>query len=63
MGVPFGWPLIDPNPKMRPIVQVAIVIADLAAWVLIMVVIGKWRAIVGGVKNLFSRGTSANSKA
>jgi hypothetical protein len=30
---------------MNPGIQVAILIADLAAWVLIMVIIGKWPVI------------------
>lgn len=41
--------------------QVVIAVADLAVWVLAMVVVGKWRAIVKRCKALFSLSTSAKS--
>jgi hypothetical protein len=47
--------------ELGPGTQVAIVVADLAAWVLIMIVIGKWRAIIERCKALFISRGSANS--
>lgn len=43
--------------------QVAIVVADLAAWVLIMVVIGKWPDIRKRCRALLFRKASAKSDA
>ena len=43
--------------------KVAIVIADLAAWLLIMVIVGKWRAIMSWCRTVLSRNTSPKAGA
>ena len=43
--------------------QVAIVVADLTAWVLIMVVVGKWPEIRKWIRAFLSRKASAKSDA
>ncbi len=42
---------------------VGIVIADLAAWVLIMVVVGKWRDIIKWFRTTLFHKTSAKADA